>query len=90
MKIHKPECVKKHIKKHGYVLSKDECLIDECICENNKELVIYTITKDGEGRVKEYKRIPLEELYYATLDIPIRLFREDVVLNITIEEKETQ
>lgn len=56
----------------------------------NKELVIYAVTENGEGKVKEIERIPLGELYNGTYELPIRLFREDVVLHIEIQEKEKE
>jgi hypothetical protein len=51
------------------------------------DLVIYATTKDGEGKVTEYFREPLEELYNGELEIPIRVFRADVVLTISVVDK---
>ena len=49
-------------------------------------LVIYAITNDGRGRVKKFVRIPLGELIGGEYELPVRLFREDVVLSIGCEE----
>jgi hypothetical protein len=51
-----------------------------------KELVIYLIDEKGEGRrVVEFKRIPLDEV--EDFEIPIFIFKEDVVISLRIEEK---
>lgn len=51
-----------------------------------KELVIYILDEKGEGKVVEYKRVPLDEV--EDFEIPVYIFKKDIIISLSIEEKE--
>lgn len=54
--------------------------------KKEKYLVIYVITDKGNGTVTEWLSIPLTELDGGELPIPINMFHQDVVLELSIKE----